>query len=302
MTPAVSVLIPAYNNAGTIVRCLESLVAQAHQYDAEIIVVDSSADGIAGIIARTFPSVRLLHVEHRLFPDQARATGVQLARGALIAFIDADCTASPNWLSTKLAAHRSGHEIVFGNIRCHPDSNLIGWAYYFTEFSFYLQYTERGHVKTGATCNLSLHRELFELVHFREQANLSLDEQLLRDFRRLGKEIYFEPSHTVFHYYDRPLLEFLKHTFLHGRDSALLDYDYGTVRYLRNSLYLLAGPLLPLLKFGLLVSWVFRAQDKLRLKFISTIPATLCGVTAWTCGSWWAHFKRLPKSFLAKKQ
>ncbi|MGH2567406.1 MAG: glycosyltransferase family 2 protein [Bacteroidota bacterium] len=303
MNPHISVIIPAFNCVDFIERCLRSLMPQAQQHSAEIIVVDSSSDGTDVLVARVFPTVTLLHFSQRLFPGQARTVGIERANGDLIAFLDSDCTVSPNWLSAKLEAHRSGHEMVSGGIRCHPDCRLIGWAYYFTEFSFFLSYTKPGNVEiAGAGGNLSFNRALFELVTFRTPAaRYALDLQLLRDLSRFGKNVYFEPSHAVFHHYDRPLCDFLKHEFQHGRDNVLVEYDFGSVRYFRNTAYLAAGPLLPFLKFFLTLYWVGTTKERLLTKFVQAMPLTFCGTVASTFGPWWGHCSRLPQSLLGRR-
>ena len=87
--PLLSVIIPMYNCAPVIVRCLDSIDYQ----DCEIIVVnDGSKDTGAEIVekyAATHPNVRLINKSNGGV-SSARNLGIQEAVGKYISFIDAD--------------------------------------------------------------------------------------------------------------------------------------------------------------------------------------------------------------------
>lgn len=87
--PLLSVIIPMYNCAPVIVRCLDSIDYQ----DCEIIVVnDGSKDNGAEVVERyaaTHPHVRLIKKPNGGV-SSARNLGIQEAIGKYISFIDAD--------------------------------------------------------------------------------------------------------------------------------------------------------------------------------------------------------------------
>jgi glycosyltransferase involved in cell wall biosynthesis len=95
--PLVSVVIPAFNARATLAAAVASVHDQAFQ-NYEIIVVD---DGSPEPLEAWLPaSSRLTYVrQDNGGPGKARNTGIRLARGELIAFLDADDT----WLPDKLA-------------------------------------------------------------------------------------------------------------------------------------------------------------------------------------------------------
>lgn len=95
----VSIIVPAYNCAHTIGPCIESLLCQDYPDNRrEIIVVDNnSSDETADIIKR-YP-VQLAYETNLQSPGAARNRGIDLAKHEILAFIDADCVAEPNWLS-----------------------------------------------------------------------------------------------------------------------------------------------------------------------------------------------------------
>ena len=87
--PKLSVIIPMYNCAPVIVRCLDSIDYQ----DCEIIVInDGSNDNGAEIVAQyatIHPYVRLINKSNGGV-SSARNFGIEEARGKYISFIDAD--------------------------------------------------------------------------------------------------------------------------------------------------------------------------------------------------------------------
>ena len=112
-----TIVIPVFNMADTIGRCLESITALDYDPEAfEVIVVDNmSTDETREIVAK-FP-VKVL--EEKVFQSSyaARNTGIAAARGKLIAFTDADCVVDRAWLDE--IAREAGDE--FGGLLCRGD-------------------------------------------------------------------------------------------------------------------------------------------------------------------------------------
>ena len=88
-SPLLSVIIPLYNCAPVIYRCLDSI-----DYDnAEIIVVnDGSTDNGKELVEKyteNHPFVRLIN-KHNGGVSSARNIGIEQAKGRYIVFVDAD--------------------------------------------------------------------------------------------------------------------------------------------------------------------------------------------------------------------
>lgn len=117
-----SIVIGAYNAAGSIGRCLDSLLAQAfdpRRYEI-IVVDDGSSDATARLaqaVAAGRPNVRVIIHAANTGPAGARNTALAAASGDVIVSFDADCTAAPNWLAALERAYLD-----------HPNaSGVAGW-------------------------------------------------------------------------------------------------------------------------------------------------------------------------------
>ena len=93
----ITVYIPAYNAAGFLAGAIESLLAQTLPPDQIFVVDDGSRDQSAEIASR-YPQVTLLRHERNLGLAAARNTAFRAARNELVASLDADCIADPDWL------------------------------------------------------------------------------------------------------------------------------------------------------------------------------------------------------------
>ena len=100
--PPIDIVVPVYGHPDSLDRCLAAL--RAVSPEARVIVVDDgSKDGTVADVALAHGATLLRHPYNR-GPAAARNTGMRHASAELVAFIDADATATPGWLDT-LVAH-----------------------------------------------------------------------------------------------------------------------------------------------------------------------------------------------------
>lgn len=107
-----SVVIPVYNAAPWLPRCLDSLLAQDMLPDEILLVDDGSTDGRSGAIcdeyaARRPDLFRVVHVPNGGV-GAARNLCVELARGDYLLFVDSDDAVSPRLVSTLYPYMRQG--------------------------------------------------------------------------------------------------------------------------------------------------------------------------------------------------
>ncbi|KAA1428509.1 glycosyltransferase [Nocardioides antri] len=118
-TPAVSVVVPAYDVAVYLPACLDSLLGQTLP-DLEVVVVDDGSPDASGAIADEYaardPRVRVLHVENGGL-GAARNVGIREARGEYLGFCDADDLMTPRALELLVGrARESDAPLVTGNV------------------------------------------------------------------------------------------------------------------------------------------------------------------------------------------
>jgi glycosyltransferase involved in cell wall biosynthesis len=92
----VSIVIPVYNEEGSLGACLEAIAAQTVR-PYEVIIVDNNSSDKSVAIARSFPSVRIIE-ERRQGVVHARNAGFDAAKGDIIGRIDADTLVAATWV------------------------------------------------------------------------------------------------------------------------------------------------------------------------------------------------------------
>lgn len=86
----ISVVIPAYNAANTIVRALETVLQQTHPAYEIIVVNDASTDNTGELVTSFGDRVRYIQLLQNCGSPIARNKGLDAASGDYIAFLDAD--------------------------------------------------------------------------------------------------------------------------------------------------------------------------------------------------------------------
>ena len=99
--PLISVIMPAFNAAAFIAEGIDSILAQEHRPIEVIVVDDGSTDDTASIAAGFGSPVRCC-TQKNTGPPSARNKGLSMARGDLIAFLDADDVYEPGKLELQV--------------------------------------------------------------------------------------------------------------------------------------------------------------------------------------------------------
>ncbi|TQM64001.1 glycosyltransferase family 2 protein [Humibacillus xanthopallidus] len=104
-SPSVDVVVATFNRPDNVRICLEHLEKQTLTPD-EIVVVDSSPHRLTADVVADFPGVR--YIRNDAGPGTlatSRAIGVAETRSDIIAFIDDDAYAEPDWLENIVARY-----------------------------------------------------------------------------------------------------------------------------------------------------------------------------------------------------
>ena len=203
-------MIAHLNQPELLGRCLAALAAQSFDMArAEIIVVDNGSRALPEAVVAAFPGVTLAQ-EAVPGPGPARNRGVALARGALLAFTDADCLPEPGWLAAIHArfAADPGLEILGGEVEIFPETpGDITPAEAFQMLYAYRQELYITRQNFSVTANLVIRREVFAAVGPFAGLELAEDVDWGRRATGAGHRIVYAPEVRVLHPARRSMAE-----------------------------------------------------------------------------------------------
>lgn len=114
----VSIVVPVYNTKPYLNRCIDSLLNQTHRALELLLIDDGSTDGSAALLdAYTDPRVRVVHQKNGGV-GAARNTGIVLALGAYIGFVDSDDWVEPMYVERLLRPFGESADL---------DISICGW-------------------------------------------------------------------------------------------------------------------------------------------------------------------------------
>ena len=130
-TPRVSVIVMTLDRPLSLRRCLASLAAQTLLRETfEVILVDVSKRPVRNVAAAYGGVLNLVHdIGSNRGVAGNRNTGVLLARGPIVAFLDDDCVAAPEWLERITVAVEAEPRAIVGGVVRNPDpTNAVAVA------------------------------------------------------------------------------------------------------------------------------------------------------------------------------
>lgn len=190
--PGVSIVVSARNEEKNLMMNLPKWMEQDYPNFEVIVVNDTSYDDTADILnalAVSYPRLHVIHIDEEKQNMQGKkfalTLGIKGAKNEIILFTDADCSPrSNNWISSIVARHHSGVEIVLGY---SPFEKRKGWVNKLARFDNalvglqYLGAAKAGRPYMGVGRNLSYTQSVFFKVGgFRSHYSLiSGDDDLL---------------------------------------------------------------------------------------------------------------------------
>ena len=243
-TLSADVVVATFNRPDNVRTCLEHLARQTRRPD-DVVVVDSSPHRLTADVVADFPGVR--YVRNDAGPGTlatSRAIGVEQTRSDIIAFIDDDAYADPEWLANIVARYEDpsvgavggrasngrpgeeleGHDAVG---RLLPDGTLSG------NFA-----ADTGHdldVDHVLGANMSVRRAALEqiggIVDLYPGTCLREESDIMLRLGRAGHRIVYTPSALVEHVaapYTKGERFDVRYTYYgHRNHVVLLSHAYG---------------------------------------------------------------------------
>ena len=111
----VSIVIPTFNRARLVTRLLRSFNATTYEDDYEVVVVDDGSTDFTEVALKALESTLSYPLRITRQPNGgpavARNTGVALACGDVLAFVDDDHIVTPSWLSEITNFEMKGQDV-----------------------------------------------------------------------------------------------------------------------------------------------------------------------------------------------
>ena len=131
--PLVSIVIPLFDDEGTLVASLESALSQT-LHDIEVVCVDDASNDASVAVVERYAArdtrVRLVRHDRNRSAFEARRSGVTAARGDFLLFLDGDDTLVPQTAAIALeAAQRTGADLVGFGVTVVENDGRTGGGY-----------------------------------------------------------------------------------------------------------------------------------------------------------------------------
>jgi glycosyltransferase involved in cell wall biosynthesis len=230
----VSIIIPSLNEEKNIGRCLSSIqeIDISSEY-YEILLIDNGSTDKTCEIAASFKdklNIKLLSAPE-VNISVLRNIGAKNANGNILAFVDADCTVSLDWITNALP-HFTSNTIgaVGSNVRSPDNASWVAetWNLSLSKKRFL------GDIDFLPSGNLIVTKDNFNKVNgFDESLKTNEDYDFCFRLRQQGLRIYSDPTISVTHWgTPQTLVEFYKREKWHGID--VLRNFLQDIRKLKN--------------------------------------------------------------------
>ena len=198
-TPFVSVVIPTFNSATTLRKCLDSAMSLDYPKERlEVLVIDGGSSDETVRIAREFPVT--LVIEPKRIRGATYNRGLKEARGEYVGYVDSDGTVSRSWLreSVSLLSRDASVGVVYFKSEIPRDSTLFQRVAgtYQTKGKMWVRSALQG---SGANGAIYQRKALLEIGGFDERMMYEQEDELTSRLERNGYKVESGSRGLVFH-------------------------------------------------------------------------------------------------------
>jgi mycofactocin glycosyltransferase len=227
--PSVSIIIPVRNRPEEIRACLNSLAKLNYPSEKiEILVVDDCSTDTTPAVVREFPVTLLCLKKHRQ-ASFCRNLAARQANNEILAFIDSDCEADPDWLLDLTPPFREESVAAVGGMidSFYTANNLDQYEKVQSSLmisSWYKRSNELDRFFYVPSCNFLIRRECFrKLGGFKKDLHVGEDVDLCWRIQNSGLLLDFRPIGTIFHKHRNRLQAFCRRRFDYGTSEPQLQ-------------------------------------------------------------------------------
>lgn len=218
----VSIVVPVLNEEKTLEACLKSIKGNSYK-NKELIVIDNGSTDGSQKIARKYADK--FFIEKKKGIVFAKNLGIKKASGEFIAFTDADCIVSKDWLKELISCFKDNSIASAGgpNLTPKDDSDFSHHVGKTIELLSFLgaEYGSRekknAEVKHNPGCNVIYRKGVLkELRGFNRGMISNEDPELDYRIREKGFKLMFNPKAIVWHYRKGSYKKFFRQAFSFG--------------------------------------------------------------------------------------
>ena len=216
-----SLIIPAYNCAKTIQRCLDSIFKQTRLPHEIIVVDDCSTDNTCCFISD--PRVEIIKMPSRSYQSAARNAGAKKASGDILLFVDSDIELKPDNIEQALSSlmGRGVAAVVGVYDEFGASKGLIGR--YKNMHMAFNQIASAELISWTNASFLMVRKDAFVMAGgFNENMKESICEDLNfgLKFTRCGQKIFLDKNVKIIHHKDITLSGFVRTEYKRSKSIA----------------------------------------------------------------------------------
>lgn len=246
----ISFIIPAYNEAANISRCIKSIVHQMEKssYEFEIIVSNHSSQDDTSLIASSL-GAKVICVPRGGNVSEVRNLGAASASGKVFVFLDADIELTDDWFDNfsdvMKTLELNPYQLV-GSICIPPDEDNYLIKHWFKKITI----KNSGYL---GTAHLITTKECFDsLGGFNKGLSTGEDYDFCQRCKSKNIPIIIAPALVVYHHdYPKKIADFVRREAWHG------EGDFQTLSGIFKSKVALTALVFIFIHFILLLSLVF---------------------------------------------
>lgn len=284
IAPEVTVIVPTFNSAQTITRCLAALAAQQTQHRFEVVVVNSGTDDTRALATRALPGCRTLQLPTHAVAAVARHHGVMVARGRILAFVDSDIYVSADWIEHVWRAADIGADLICGSIENGNPASAVSRAEQLLMFNEFLPDAPERASWFALSGNMVMSRETYNRFGPFVPVRAAEDVVFSRKLIAAGGTIVFYPRLKVVHENRTHVRAYIRNQFVIGRHTALARrlVPFADVQSYR--LFLLMLPVAPVAKLAKIVVRFLRWKPANVWPVLKELPLLSVGLCACSAG------------------
>jgi len=275
VSAALACAVLSYQDEPFLVDAVRSVLQQ--DAPVEIVVINSGGGDPAARLAAAGLDVPVHSVPERLYAGGVRNIGIDRTRARYLAFLAADCLATPGWAVARLREHNAGAAAVASAMtNAYPDS-ASAWAALMVLHGRRMAMTRPSQ---RLLYSLSYDRALFERFgRFREDLPAGEDTEFNARIRDHARTVFAADLLTAHRYPTEPRL-LLRDAFRRGRLQAGMQ---GAIegRGPRNLRVAVRGPL------GIIRSVEVSARTPMseRAPLLRALPLAMAASVSYTIGA-----------------